>query len=99
MEKHELRKDENLFTISLDGIKLDDDQKHQINKAIKSAVMVELARLDNSKDLIINHNLDLYPWPIGPRPPFPWGIWIESFDRYRERLRNITQLDPRSVQK
>ena len=99
MENQKLRKDENLFTISLDGIKLSDDQKNEINKAIKSAVLAELARLDNSKDLIINHNLDHYPWPTGPRPPFPWGIWVESFDRYRERLKDIAQIDPRSIKK
>lgn len=97
MENQKLRKDDNLFTVSLDGITLNEDQKNQIDKAIKSAVMVELARIDNSKDLIINNNLNLHPWYKEIKKPFIYGIWVESFERYRERLIDHAQLDLKNL--
>ncbi len=93
MENQKLRKDDNIFTVSLDGITLNEDQKNQIDKAIKSAVMVELARIESPKDLIINNNLNLHPRYHNIKKPFIYGIWVESFERYRERLIDHSQLD------
>ncbi|MBS7253705.1 hypothetical protein [Flavobacterium branchiicola] len=85
MKTNELKNDA-LFTVSLDGISLTEEQIKNIDKGIKRVVMSEIAQIDHGGDLIVNKKLELNPRFKGFRVPILWGIWIESFDIFRKRL-------------
>jgi len=81
--------DDNQFSISLNGIDLSREQRERIDKGVKDVVMRELASIDHKGDFLINTNIGRSPLLDKYKlPPHTMGIWIEQFDRYRERLVN-----------
>ncbi|KIO75806.1 hypothetical protein TH53_18490 [Pedobacter lusitanus] len=76
-----------IFTVSLDGIGLTEDQILSLDKKIKEVVMHELAQIDNHGDMVVNARLAVNPRLKG----WEWvnrtmGIWIEDYSRYLERI-------------
>lgn len=65
---------ENQFTVDLGDMKLDDQQRQQINASIQKAVSGELARLNVSRKAVLI--------PVNKFPKFPilWGIIIRDYD-------------------
>ena len=79
--------EENQFSISLNGIDLSEKQRQRIDQGVKEVVMRELAAIDHQGDYIINNNIGRSPFIDKYKlPPHTMGIWIERFDRYRDRL-------------
>lgn len=85
MEKTKYHEDA-FFTVSLDGIKLTEQQVRNIDRGIKEVVAREIAQIDHQGDLVINQKLNLHPRFSGIRWPIWFGIWIETLDVYRKRF-------------
>jgi hypothetical protein len=82
-------KNDNQFSVSLNGIELSDEQRRRIDKGIKDVVMREIASIDNQGDFIINANIAKSPLLEKFKlPPHTLGIWAEQFESYRDRLVN-----------
>ena len=75
-----------VFTVSLDGIKLSDEQIKRIDLGIKEVVMREIAQIDHGGDLVINRRLELNPFFKGYKWPIWFGLWLQPWDIYRQRL-------------
>jgi len=78
--------DNAFFSVTLDGVKLTEEQASNIEKGINKVVMNEIAQIDNRGDLMINRRLDLNPRFKGFNIPIIWGIWIEDFDIFKKRM-------------
>ena len=71
------KQSENQFVVSLEGIKLSNEQKQRINKGLKEVVMKELGNMDLANDVVLKKNNINLPILIGDRP-FPWGIILKN---------------------
>ena len=66
------KKAENQFLVSLEGLKLSNEQKIKINSGIQDVVMRELAQMDNLDNFAIvkkKKSID-----VNALHPFIWGI-------------------------
>lgn len=77
--------DEALFAVSLDGIRLTEDQIRNIDKGIREVVFREIAMIDHGGDLVFNRKLQVNPRFSEIKIPIVWGIWIERLDIFQKR--------------
>lgn len=82
-------KDDAVFTVSLDGIKLSKEQIEAINKDIQDLVMRELAQIDHGGDVVISERLKDNPRLKGLEwINRTWGIWVINGKRYYDIFGN-----------
>lgn len=65
------------FFISLEGVDLSDEQLKRIDKGIQQVVLSEISKIDNSREFIVNQQLNKIVLKPG-KWPFPWGIIIRN---------------------
>lgn len=85
-------KDDVVFAVSLEGIKLSDAQVKRIDKSIKEVVMRHVAKIDNQGDFTINKKLSDNPKFVAggiPLGPIILGIWIETIIRWLDRIKKV----------
>lgn len=76
---------EPIFTVSLEGLNLKQEQLKRIDAAIKDAVMRELASIDTEGDLAITRKVQINPTFKGIKLPEWFGIWVmpvKSYSRF-----------------
>ena len=73
------------FKVVLDEVKLDERQTAQINSAIQSTVLTELAKIDNHAD---NGSVLVKKWG-----PIWWGIIAYPIDLQRPDMKKIAGLN------
>lgn len=74
---------ENQFVVSLEGIKLSNEQKQRINKGLKEVVMKELGNMDLVNDVVLKKSKPNVPILLGDRP-FIWGIILKNLQEQIE---------------
>lgn len=84
-----------LFIADLNGIELTPEQRAEIDRGVKQAVMRTLAQIDQRGDLVINRAVAKNPKFLEFGPEI-LGIWIDDFDiNIRRRLGHLNDLTNR----
>lgn len=73
-----------VFTVSLEGIDLTDEQVKRIDAGIKDVVMREIASVDHRADLAISRKLTVNPLFKTIKIPEWFGIWVLPQSAYQK---------------
>lgn len=82
-------KDDVIFTVALDDVKLSKAQLTRLDKGIRDVVMKHIARIDHGGEIAINRKLDENPKLLGPflpLGPIIFGIWISTIADWLDRI-------------